>query len=207
MKLEIVVYASIGIAVLSILLGLLLRKGAPKLAAPPSEAITTSESREPDMSNSGKKKTTAQDIDRFLEEINRRKQQQKGAPAPPPPVQRQPERSKPVVVASPGKPVRVVQPSFPVVQAELIDEPAEKAYGVEKLSNTTNVSYTSNTPISQKLPKNAGAIVINVPAFVPLRELSPAMVALQNMIKDKNQLRAAFIFNEIMAGPRSKRRS
>jgi len=138
-----------------------------------------------------KARPSSAEIDRFLEEVNRRKQQQARQSAPPPQVQQPP---KPKAQAQPApKPVRVQQRQVqqrqmmdqePLVQATIIDQMPEP------IRNVSARSAVSAYQISPPAP------------FVPRGTESAPIHHAKALLASRDGMRAVFVLNEILSPPR-----
>lgn len=139
-----------------------------------------------------KARPSSTDIDRFLEEVNRRKQQQakqNTAPAQPSVARSAP---KPAAPPPPPKPIRVQQKQV------LIAEPV-RATVLEPIPQAT--------PLHEYVPKEAYQPSAAMAATIPVRQLdSHAVQQARQLMKTKEGLRAILVMNEILAPPRCKRR-
>ena len=134
-----------------------------------------------------KARPTSTDIDRFLEEVNRRKQQQAKQSAAPPPVQRAP---KPAPPPPAPKPVRVQQKQV------LVAEPIVRTIVLEAEPEPV-------TPLREYVTK---ATYQPPAAQLPPRQPDSATVQkVKGLLHSKEGLRAMFVMNEILAPPRCKR--
>jgi hypothetical protein len=139
-----------------------------------------------------KARPSSTDIDRFLEEVNRRKQQQAKQNTTPaqPPVQR--ASPKPAAPPPPPKPVRVQQKQ--VVMAE----PVSRAAVIESMPQAT--------ALHEYVPKESYQPSAAMAATIPVRQLdSHAVQQARQLMKTKEGLRAILVMNEILAPPRCKR--
>ncbi len=133
-----------------------------------------------------KARPSSAEIDRFLEEVNRRKQQQARKPAPPPPAVQQPPRPKPQQVQ---RQVRVQQKQV------MIEEP---------VVNTVVIETLPEPP--QDLPVRTAASAYQLPAAQPVRprgSLSAPVQHALSLLRSRDGLRAMFVMNEILSPPRS----
>jgi hypothetical protein len=137
-----------------------------------------------------KARPSSTDIDRFLEEVNRRKQQQakqNTTPAQPPVQRAAPKPAAP----PPPKPVRVQQKQV------LIAEPV-RATVLEPIPQAT--------PLHEYVPKEAYQPSAAMAATIPVRQLdSHAVQQARQLMKTKEGLRAILVMNEILAPPKCKR--
>lgn len=139
----------------------------------------------------------ASDIDRFLEEINRRRQEQEQRrPVEPPPVRRQkpiprssqrPQRPAP---SRPRRPVAEPMVAMPVPAAEPIPE------------------VLPALPVESALPAAHGSLRVTIPTLpLPQRGVLPAhLVELQRLLGSAQGLQAAVLAEQILGPPRSRRR-
>jgi len=137
-----------------------------------------------------KARPSSAEIDRFLEEVNRRKQQQARQNAPPPQVQR--EQPKPQVQAAP-RPVRVQQRQ--VQQRQVMDqEPLVRAVIVEQMPE----------PMRDVVIKpGTSAYQITPPApLVPRGTESAPIHHAKALLASRDGMRAVFVLNEILSPPR-----
>ncbi|HQR09141.1 MAG TPA: hypothetical protein PLN21_20135 [Gemmatales bacterium] len=140
-----------------------------------------------------KARPSSAEIDRFLEEVNRRKQQQARQNAPPPQVQQPP---KPKVQAAPNKPVRVQQRQ--VQQRQVMEqEPLVSAVIIEQMPE----------PMRNVAPRPvASAYQITPPApIVPRGTESAPIHHAKALLASRDGMRAVFVLNEILSPPRCKR--
>jgi hypothetical protein len=138
-----------------------------------------------------KARPSSAEIDRFLEEVNRRKQQQARQSAPPPQVQREPP--KPKVQAAPNKPVRVQQRQ--VQQRQVMDqEPLVRAVIVEQMPE----------PMRDIVVKpSTSAYQITPPApIIPRGTESAPIHHAKALMTSRDGMRAVFVLNEILSPPR-----
>lgn len=133
-----------------------------------------------------KARPSSAEIDRFLEEVNRRKQQQAKKTAPPPVVQR--EQPKPKAQAQP-RPVRVQQ-------KQVMDEPIMRAVVLETMPEPIREPATRQMTSAYQLPV--------APIQVPRGTESVPILHAKALIKSRDGMRAMFVLNEIMSPPRCK---
>lgn len=136
-----------------------------------------------------KARPSSSEIDRFLEEVNRRKQQQARQSAPPPVVQR--ELPKPRMQPPPPRPVKVQQKQF------VMDEPVVRAVVVESLPEPPREIAPKPTASAYQIPA--------APPPLPRGTVSAPVQHAQALLKSRDGLRAMFVMNEILSPPRSKR--
>ena len=135
-----------------------------------------------------KARPSSAEIDRFLEEVNRRKQQQARQNAPAPQVQQPP---KPKVQAAP-KPVRVQQRQ--VQQRQVMEEPLVRAVVIEQIPEP--MRDVVNRPA-------ASAYQITPPApIVPRGTESAPIHHAKALLASRDGMRAVFVLNEILSPPR-----
>ncbi len=136
-----------------------------------------------------KARPSSAEIDRFLEEVNRRKQQQARQNAPPPQVQQPP---KPKAQAAP-KPVRVQQRQ--VQQRQVMDqEPLVRAVVIDQIPEP--MRDVVNRPA-------ASAYQITPPApIVPRGTESAPIHHAKALMASRDGMRAVFVLNEILSPPR-----
>jgi hypothetical protein len=134
----------------------------------------------------GRGRPTTSEIDRFLEEVNRRKQQQQDRRSVPP-VQREPQRQRQVVVERPivAKPARqqqviMAEPVVPVIIAEPV-QPQQRIMTLNQLAN------------------------IQVPPTLTQSVDRPTLKAAKAMLGTPNGLRSVFMLNEILGPPRCRK--
>jgi len=128
-----------------------------------------------------KARPSSAEIDRFLEEVNRRKQQQARQSAPPPQIQQ------------PPKPVRVQQRQ--VQQRQVMEqEPLVSAVIIEQMPE----------PMRNVAPRPAAsAYQINPPApIVPRGTESAPIHHAKALLASRDGMRAVFVLNEILSPPR-----
>jgi hypothetical protein len=138
--------------------------------------------QENDMARS---RPSASEIDKFLEEVNRRKQLQQERRTAPPVVQKKEVKKPP-----PPKPASIIQREIvvaePVVQAVIVAQPIE--------TPSVTVPVISSIP-SPPIPMTAQA-----------RPGEPAHVRqAKSLLKSKDGMKAVFLVNEILGIPRSRR--
>lgn len=138
-----------------------------------------------------KARPSSAEIDRFLEEVNRRKQQQAKQNAPPlPQVQREPPKPK---AQTAPKPVRVQQRQ--VQQRQVMEqEPLARAIIVEQLPE----------PIREVVTRPAAsAYQITPPApLMPRGTVSAPIHHAKALLGSRDGMRAVFVLNEILSPPR-----
>ena len=136
-----------------------------------------------------KARPSSTDIDRFLEEVNRRKQQQARQSAPAPqPIQR--TAPKPAVATPPAPKMAKVQQkqvmtSEPVIRAVVLESSPEPVISRDYATKTT-----FQPPTPQAMPRTTE---------------SGAVHQVKSMLKSKEGLRAMFVMNEILSPPLSRR--
>jgi hypothetical protein len=145
----------------------------------------------------GPRRSASSEIDRFLEEVNRRRQEQQRQsrrPAPPPPsrtieveVEAQPApRPRPVYRPRPSMPPPIRRPvPEPIV---VVAEPAIP----EAIAVPATVSL-------------ATALITTAPPRV-VRPVSPLIQELQGMLRTPRSLRTAFVLTEVFGKPKCHRR-
>lgn len=131
-----------------------------------------------------KARPSSAEIDRFLEEVNRRKQQARKAP-PPPPVVQQPPRPKP---QQPRQQVKVQQKQV------LIEEPVVRTVVIESLPEPPR-----DLPVRAT---SAYQLPVAQPAQ-PRGSLSAPVQHAMSLLRSRDGLRAMFVMNEILSPPRS----
>lgn len=137
-----------------------------------------------------KARPSSAEIDRFLEEVNRRKQQQARQNAPPPQVQQPP---KPKAQAAPNKPVRVQQRQ--VQQRQVLEQ--------EPLVQATIVDQIPESMRSVVARPAASAYQITPPApIVPRGTESAPIHHAKALMASRDGMRAVFVLNEILSPPR-----
>jgi hypothetical protein len=137
-----------------------------------------------------KARPSSAEIDRFLEEVNRRKQQQARQNAPPPQVQ-QPSKPKAQAQAAP-KPVRVQQRQ--VQQRQVMEEPLVQAVIIEQMPEPMRNVATRPA---------ASAYQITPPApIVPRGAESAPIHHAKALLASRDGMRAVFVLNEILSPPR-----
>ena len=138
-----------------------------------------------------KARPSSSEIDRFLEEVNRRKQQQARQSASPPQVQREPPRAQPA-----PKPVRVQQRQ--VQQRQVMDqEPLVRAVIVEQMPEPMrDVVIKPGTSAYQITPP---------PPLVPRGTESAPIHHAKALMASRDGMRAVFVLNEVLSPPRCLR--
>ncbi|MFT3881382.1 MAG: hypothetical protein QM703_17170 [Gemmatales bacterium] len=142
-----------------------------------------------------KARPSSAEIDRFLEEVNRRKQQQARQSAPPPQVQQPPKPNAPAQAAP--KTVRVQQRQVQqrqVQQRQVMEEPLVQAVIIEQMPE----------PIRNVAPRPAAsAYQITPPATLPPRGAESAPIHhAKALLASRDGMRAVFVLNEILSPPR-----
>lgn len=140
-----------------------------------------------------KARPSTSEIDRFLEEVNRRKQQQARQSAPPPQVQQQPP-PKQRQAAPP-------QPKMSKVQ--------QKQVIVNESAMRPDVAIIMPEPIRDFVQKPMASAYqqASAPPSLPRGSETAPMTHAKALLRSKDGLRAAFLLNEIFSPPLSKRRN
>jgi len=139
-----------------------------------------------------KARPTTSEIDRFLEEVNRRKQQQvKQGPIAPPPVQQAPAKPRPV-----APPVNQ-HSSTKVQQKQVIVQDTLVRTSPEVISDSVRDYFTKQT-----LPTTHAQII---PPTLQRTDDSAAVQHAKSLLKSKEGLRSVFVLKEILSPPLCKR--
>jgi hypothetical protein len=157
--------------------------------------------------NQPKPRSSSSDIDRFLDEINRRRQQQQqtereqreapvvqpvSMPPPPPP----PPRPRPQPVQAPRpRPTAVKPPPVRRRPAPVLVEPVR----------SESILVAEVLPARSLEGVDAG-FVVPVVAGVARTKPPPQLTLLRDLLSGPQGLRTAVLLNEILGPPKSKRR-
>ncbi len=140
-----------------------------------------------------KARPTTSEIDRFLEEVNRRKQQQqaKQSSVAPPPVQQAPAKPRPVA------------PPVPQVSSTRVQQ--------KQVIVADNLVRTSPEVISDSVRDYFKQAQASIPATVVPPTLSrslesSAVQQAKSLLRSREGLRSVFVLNEILSPPLSLRR-
>lgn len=146
-----------------------------------------------------KARPTSSEIDRFLEEVNRRKQQQARQAAVPPPVQQAPPKPRPKPATPRIQKVQQHQIEQHQVQQRqvIIREPVENILVLTEMPET--IKETVSKP--KKAAYQLDAPVIQSPREV---ESNPIQHA-KTLMRSREGMRAVFVLNELLSPPRCKR--
>jgi hypothetical protein len=141
-----------------------------------------------------KARPTTSEIDRFLEEVNRRKQQQqaKQGSTAPPPVQQAPAKPRPVAPPVPQVSSTRVQQKQVIVADNLVRT------SPEVISDSVRDYFNRQTE-----PTTHAQII---PPTLSRNLETPAVQQAKSLLKSQGGLRAVFILNEILSPPLSQRR-
>jgi hypothetical protein len=145
---------------------------------------------------------SATEIDRFLEEINRRRQQQQRRPveAPPPRVEERPAprtrapAQRPRLTAQAPRPARREPERQRPVTAVLVEEPPA----------FTRVAPPPAPP-EEMIQQQLETVALATTRPLPRRRTSAVQKAVAGLLRSKNGIRAAILVNEILGPPRCKR--
>ena len=155
------------------------------------------------------------ELDRFLQEVNRRKQlaEERGR-APQPPPEGRPARPRTVPVDRPPprrvvEPVREVVPVGPAPTRRAEPAPVLELAEVEARPATVLPTATPAAAVPVAPAAGAGPVVLSpLTAFPPTRRQAPsgALRRLGAMLRTADDLRAAMMLREILDRPRCHRR-
>jgi hypothetical protein len=160
-----------------------------------SQLARGAEARKGPMAQGRRGKTTADDIDRFLEEINRRRQQQQ---------RQQTEEEIPV-----AQPVRVEPPQRPR-PAPPPPRPRPSAIPPPPVRRKPVVAEV--IPVAEAvvevLPVSPAELPPEVPAAMrsPAAKLPPRVTQVRGLLSSSDGIRAAILLTEILGPPRCRRR-
>ncbi|MBL8822714.1 MAG: hypothetical protein JNJ77_09020 [Planctomycetia bacterium] len=145
-----------------------------------------------------KARPSSSEIDRFLEEVNRRKQQARQA-APQPPVQQAPPKPKAKSATPRIQKVQQHQIEQHQVQQRqvVIREPVENALVLNEMPDPIKETVTKPKKSAYQLD----APVVSLPRGTESAPIHHAKA----LMKSRDGMRAVFVMNELLSPPRCKR--
>jgi hypothetical protein len=157
----------------------------------------------------------ATNVDRFLEEINRRRReaaerQSAQRPAPPPPARTPSRQGPPPTRPSPPPaqrfpPVEVVaRPQPRVVEAVAVVE-ERKAPAAQPLPSRAPATSGTETFVPSTVTDVRMAVAVTSPAPVGRATVSPVLAELLPLLRGRKSLRSAFLLKEIFGRPLCQR--
>jgi hypothetical protein len=160
---------------------------------------------EPRKPPASRPRSTASDIDRFLEEVNRRRQQAAGkekteTPPVPTVLPAKPRRPKPPRAETPAK--RPLNP--PAVRREVPVEVVAVVPSKPSSTPSRNASERAEMPAAIVVVEEKPSPAPTVPPVVARRPLSPALASLVPLLTSRDQLRSALLLPEILGQPRCR---
>jgi hypothetical protein len=149
-----------------------------------------------DRPNRPRPQSGTSDLDRFLQEVQRRKQMAEGRAKPPPPPKRQPQQRRP-----PPRNVPDVLPTR-TPGAERRAEPAVIDVVPVEAPARVPMPAPAAAPVAAVVaPGDVAPVVRRV--FPPPRkaQLTPALAQLQKLMASRDSLRAAVLLQEVLGPP------